>query len=176
MNDINLKDIDLESPGDIAYSENVNTAKPNFGAGIYYSNDKFYIAASVPNILETEHYDSNGVKFGSENRHYFLTTGYDFQLSEDFKYKPSFLIKSAFESQASFDINSNFVLYDKLELGISYRLEDSFSTLINFAISPNFRIGYAYDAVTSDIRHYAAYSHEVFLLFDLKWTRHNNIN
>jgi hypothetical protein len=81
------------------------------------------------------------------------------------------LVKSAFEAPTSFDVNANFLFFEKLELGASYRLDDSFSGLINFAISPSVRIGYAYDAVTSDIRRYAPASHEFMLLFDLNFPK-----
>lgn len=34
---------------------------PNFGAGVYFHSNKFYAGLSVPNFLETEHFDSSGV-------------------------------------------------------------------------------------------------------------------
>ena len=42
---------------------------------------------------------------------------------------------------------------------------------LNFNLTPAVRIGYAYDAVTSDIRAYAPASHEIMLLFDLNFSR-----
>ena len=94
-----------------------------------------------------------------------------FQVSENTKLKPSFLVKSAFDAPTSFDVNVNALFYEKFEIGASYRLEDSFSGLVNFAITPSLRIGYAYDSITSDIRKYAPASHEVMLLFDLNFTK-----
>ena len=38
-------------------------------------------------------------------------------------------------------------------------------------ITPDLRIGYAYDAVTSDIREFAPASHEVMILFDLNFPK-----
>ena len=63
------------------------------------------------------------------------------------------------------------LFYEKFEIGASYRLDDSFSGLINFAITPSLRIGYAYDSVTSDIKRYAPASHEFMLLFDLNFPK-----
>ena len=82
------------------------------------------------------------------------------------KLKPSFLVKSAFEASTSFDLNINTLFYERLELGVSYRYNDSFSALVNFAIQPNLRIGYAYDAVVSDIQPFAPSSHELFVLYE----------
>jgi hypothetical protein len=61
--------------------------------------------------------------------------------------------------------------FRKFEIGASYRLDDSFSGLVNFAVTPSVRIGYAYDAVTSDINAFAPASHEIMLLFDLNFSR-----
>jgi len=80
-------------------------------------------------------------------------------------------VKSAFDAPTSFDVNLNARFFKKFEIGASYRLDDSFSGLINFAISPSLRIGYAYDAVSSDIREFAPASHEVMLLFDLNFPK-----
>jgi hypothetical protein len=63
------------------------------------------------------------------------------------------------------------LIYDKLELGATYRLEDSFGAMINFAITPNLRIGYAYDHIVSDLNVTTPSSHEVILLFDLNFPK-----
>ena len=63
----------------------------------------------------------------------------------------------------------NILFQNRLELGIGYRLDDAVMGLINFGITPELRIGYAYDYVTSDINPYAAASHEFLLGFDLNF-------
>lgn len=167
FHDIGLTNLDLVDPNDVFFSENINSTTPNIGAGVFYHTDNYYLAASVPNLLSSVHLDANGTKLGSESSHYFLTGGYVFQVSENTKLKPSFLVKSSFKTPTSFDLNLNALLYDKLEIGASYRLDDSFSGLVNFAITPSLRIGYAYDNITSEIKAFAPASHEFMLLFDL---------
>lgn len=170
FHDIGLAGLALIDPND-PFFQNINTTTPNIGAGFFYYTDNYYLAASVPNILNSVHLDANGNKLGSEESHYFVTGGYVFQLSENTKLKPSFLVKSSFDAPTSFDVNLNALFFEKLEIGGSYRLDDSFSGLINFAVTPTVRIGYAYDAVTSDIKEYAPASHEFMLLFDLNFPR-----
>ena len=46
-------------------------------------------------------------------------------------------------------------------------MEDSFGAMINFAITPELRIGYAYDHIISDLKVTAPSSHEFILLYDL---------
>lgn len=161
----------LIDQGDEAFSSDVNETTFNLGAGLFYYTEKYYLALSVPNFLKGTHLDVNGRTYGSEISHYFFTGGYVFQATENTKIKPSFLVKSAFDAPTSFDVNVNALFYEKFEIGASYRLDDSFSGMVNFAISPRLRIGYAYDAVNSDISSVASSSHEVFLLFDLYFPR-----
>lgn len=170
FHDRGLGDIDLIDPGD-PFFQNITGTTPNIGAGAFYYTDNYYFSVSVPNILSSVSLDANGTEFGTEEAHYFITGGYVFQLNPNLKLKPSFLVKSAFDAPTSFDVNANLLFFDKFELGASYRLDDSFSGLINFAVTPTVRIGYAYDAVTSDIRKFAPASHEVMLLFDLNFPR-----
>ena len=68
-----------------------------------------------------------------------------FDINPNLKFKPFAMIKSSINAPTSLDVSTNFLLYNRLELGATYRLEDSFGAMVNFAITPNLRIGYAYD-------------------------------
>jgi type IX secretion system PorP/SprF family membrane protein len=173
FHDINLtsSNVDVLDANDPFFGIGINETTPNFGAGLFYYTDKYYLALSVPNMLASVHLDANGNKIGSESQHYFFTGGYVFDLSENTELKPSFMVKSAFNAPTSFDVNLNARFFKKFEIGASYRLDDSFSGLVNFAISPSLRVGYAYDAISSDIKAYAPASHEVMLLFNLNFPK-----
>ena len=121
----------------------------------------------MPNLLESVHLDFNGVQLGSETKHFFLTAGYIFEITEQLELKPSFLMKSAFGAVNSFDFNLNARFLKRLEIGLSYRTDDSFSALINIQISRAFRIGYAYDAVSSEINIVGPASSEIMVLIDI---------
>jgi len=151
-----------------------NKTFPNFGAGIFYYTDRFYVSLSVPNILEQRHFEKdNGVYKAAEKAHYFLTGGYVFDISENWKFKPSTMVRAQPETPLSVDISANFLFNNIVELGASYRLDDSISGLVNFSITNNFRIGYAYDYTTSNLGDFNDGSHEVFLLWDLDFSRDN---
>uniref|UniRef100_UPI0026134979 PorP/SprF family type IX secretion system membrane protein n=1 Tax=uncultured Winogradskyella sp. TaxID=395353 RepID=UPI0026134979 len=171
FHDIGLAGIDVIDPTDPFLNQDINETTPNIGAGFFYYTDKYYVSLSVPNLLSSVHLDDSGLKIGSETQHYFLTGGYVFDLSENTELKPSVMIKSAFDAPTSFDVNVNARFYKKFEIGASYRLDDSFSALVNFALTPSLRVGYAHDFISSDIKAYAPASHEVFLLFDLNFPK-----
>ena len=165
-------DIDVIDAGDPFFAENIDEVTPNVGAGVYfYKPDKYYVSVSVPNILNATHLDAGGTKIGSETQHLFAALGYVIDLSENFKLKPHGLLKTAFTAPLSFDINANLFMYDFVELGVGYRLEDSFSGMINFRITPNLRVGYAYDSIQSDLNYATSSSHEVFINFDIAFPK-----
>jgi type IX secretion system PorP/SprF family membrane protein len=111
------------------------------------------------------------VRFGSETLHYFLTGGYVFQLNPNLKFKPSTMIKSAINSPVSIDLSANFLFNEKFEVGGTYRKQDSFGAMVNYAVTPGLRIGYAYDHIISDLKVTTPSSHEIMVLFDLNFPK-----
>jgi type IX secretion system PorP/SprF family membrane protein len=166
---VGLRDIQstLPDPSEGIFGEDINDASLNLGAGAFYYTDKYYVALSVPNLMKSAHLDYNGREYGSDVSHYFLTAGYVFDINYDLKFKPSFMLKSAFNVSPSLDVNANFLYIDKIEVGASYRLEDSVGGMVNFAITPELRIGYAYDHIVSSLKLTSPSSHEVIILYDL---------
>ncbi|WP_271423795.1 type IX secretion system membrane protein PorP/SprF [Aequorivita sinensis] len=167
FHDVGLSSLELQHPDDPMFSENINNTYPNFGAGAFLYGENFYVGLSVPNLMKSVHLDENGIKYGSETNHFFATAGYVFQVSEAFKLKPSVMVKSAFDAPVSWDANLNFLFFDMIEIGGSYRVDDSFSALFGVNITPDLRFGYAYDHVTSDLKIVGPASHELILTFDL---------
>lgn len=161
----------LAVPTDGAFAENTSTANFNIGSGLFYYTNKYYLAFSVPNFLKTRHLDYNGVQYGSEVQHYFLTGGYVFDLNTNVKFKPFFMVKSAFNAPTSFDLSTNFLFFEKFEAGASYRFKDSFGAMVSYKITPGMRLGYAYDHIVSDLKVATPSSHEVILLFDLNFPK-----
>jgi type IX secretion system PorP/SprF family membrane protein len=156
---------------DPAFAEDRSKVYSNIGTGLFYYTNKYYVAFSVPNMLKSKHLDFNGRQFGTETQHYFLTGGYVFDLNPNLKFKPFTMVKSAFNAPTSVDVSTNFLIKEKLELGATYRLQDSFGAMVNFAITPSLRIGYAYDHIVSDLKVATPSSHEVILLFDLSFSK-----
>ena len=160
--------VDLSDP---FFANAINETTPNIGAGVYfYKPNKYYISISVPNILNGIHLDANGTKIGSESEHLFTAAGYVFDLSENFKLKPHALLKYAFDAPVSYDLNANLFMYDLVEFGVGYRLDDSFSAMINFQVTKDLRIGYAYDAINSGLDIVTNSSHEVFINYDFNFS------
>lgn len=172
MFDANFNGFNLQSGGpgtDIAFNENISRMFPNLGIGAFYFTDNYYIGLSAPNMLSTKHLESeNGIKAtGVESVHYFLTGGYVFDVNENLKLKPAFMAKGVSGAPIAMDVTANVLIQNRLEAGLGYRLGDALSALVNFKVTPQLRIGYAYDYTTSNLSNYNSGSHEIFILFDI---------
>jgi len=152
-----------------------NRFSPNFGIGAYYHTDKFYLGLSAPNLLETNHFDNsnrdaNSVTFLSKERiNFYAITGYVFDLSNDFKFKPALLTKVVGGAPLQVDVSANFMLNEKFTFGAAYRWDAAVSAMAGFQISDQFMIGLAYDKETTELGSYRFNdgSFEVFLRYEL---------
>lgn len=161
----------LPAPTDGAFAEDTSNTFVNVGTGVFYYTNNYYVAFSVPNMLKSTYLDFDGRQYGTDTSHYFLTGGYVFDLNPNLKFKPFTMIKSAINAPTSLDVSTNFLYQEKFEAGLTYRLEDSVGAMVNFAINPSLRVGYAYDHIVSDLNIQTRSSHEVILLFDLNFSK-----
>ena len=136
---------------------------PNFGFGAYYSTEKFYAGFSIPQLvqfkLDRENPDVNGLIL----RHYFVHTGYVFDLNQDFKLKPNVLIKMVNGASVELDLNATLYYKNLVGLGISWRTMDAFVVFFQVQITERLQLGYAYDITTTAVRKVSYGSHEIFL-------------
>ncbi len=154
---------------DAAFNENINKTFPNLGIGAFFFTDNYYLGLSAPNMLTTKHLeDENGViATGAQNVHYFFTGGYVFDINRDLKFKPAFMARAVSGAPVAVDVTANVLINERLEAGLGYRLGDAVSALVNFRITPQLRVGYAYDYTTSNLGSFNSGSHEIFILFDI---------
>ncbi len=143
---------------------------PKFGAGIYLYSSRYYAGFSIPTLVAYQ----KGVDFNIDlsrssflRRHYLVTAGYVFGVSQQVKFKPSFLIKFVQHAPVQIDLNFSAVWKDKYWVGFSYRSGDAAVAILEYQTGGNFRIGYAYDLTVSKLRNYSSGSHEIMLGIDL---------
>jgi type IX secretion system PorP/SprF family membrane protein len=142
----------------------IKELQPNFGAGVFYSTKLFYVGFSVPQLVQNTFDKYNPDSDAKLLRHYFLTSGYVFQLDNDLMLKPSILIKAVSGAPVQFDFNMSLLMKERLWVGLSWRSFDSVDALFQLQLTERLQFGYAYDfATTSDMRRINAGSHEFML-------------
>ena len=152
---------------------------PGVGFGAYYYTPRFFVGASVPDMLNygLNIVDSVSTKYeGSlspSNYTYMLTGGVLIGKSASFKWKPSFLISYRTDYDAiRYDINSSFILLDnRFWIGVSYRSGGSYPNPvivgnIELHINRQFMLGYAYDYSLGGLNTAMNGTHEIILRYE----------
>ena len=170
---LNFNNLNYNSTEPTSNNQNPNKVSPNFGMGTFYFTDKFYAGMSIPNLLQTSYFQKNKeeAEGAKKNMHFFFTSGYIFELSHNVKLKPSIMAKIVQGAPVSIDFSGNVLIFNMLEFGLSHRLKESISALINVRTSRSLRIGYAYDHTFTGLGEFSSGSHEVFVLFNFDFER-----
>lgn len=162
--------IDLNKLGimnDPVFTENVNNFNPNVGVGFLLKGSKYYINLAAPTLLKSKRYEKDGVVVtnATDRLHAYAGAGYTFSLGSDIEFTPSVMGRFVSGAPISLDITTTFDLYKVMELGVSYRLDESISGLGLLKLADWVHFGYAYEATTTDIKDYSKGTHEVLLRF-----------
>jgi type IX secretion system PorP/SprF family membrane protein len=173
----NLSSLALDQQNDPAFQANLkNKALGNFGFGMHYSNQHYYIGLSVPNLVQNN-YEQNSISNGSaitgvERRHYFLNAGAWINLGHNWIFKPSTLVKMTEAAPIQLDVTAAFMLSEQFNMGLMYRTGDAIGALIGMQIKPQIYLGYAYDwSFGNRTFTYNSGSHEVVLRYDFQKAR-----
>ncbi len=169
-----LTELQPQDPTDNVFSVDVNKFMPNFGAGVYYYTDKFYVGFSVPQLI-TNSLDEQIIEEDSDarqDRHYFLTSGYMFELSPSVKLKPNLLLKVVEGAPVELDLNANVLFSEVLWLGLSWRSMADFDAMMQIQLTDQLLLGYSYDfANTTDLRRVNSGSHELMINYRFRYAK-----
>ncbi|MBU2903003.1 PorP/SprF family type IX secretion system membrane protein [Maribacter dokdonensis] len=143
---------------------------PNFGAGLYFSHQNYFLTFSMPKLLSNDRLEEeNGTaKAGSDKQHVYLGGGYHIPLNTNMVLKPSVLMRYVNASPLSVDITAMLEFSEYFNLGAAYRIDESASGLAVFKVTNALKIGYAYEISTqSEVRYMDNGTHEIMLKLNL---------
>jgi type IX secretion system PorP/SprF family membrane protein len=170
---VDFTKLNTYNPADPRFQNNIDKKfSPNVGAGVYFHSENTYVGLSVPNFLETKHFDgvanSSAASFiASERMHYYFIAGHVFDLTGSIKFKPSVLAKVVAGAPLQVDLSGNFLINEKFVVGAAYRWSAAMSLMVGFQASDSWYIGYGYDLDTTKLANYNSGSHEIFLRYEL---------
>ncbi|HEX2618238.1 MAG TPA: type IX secretion system membrane protein PorP/SprF [Flavobacteriales bacterium] len=163
----NLNELVYWDAQDALYQQNIkNTVLGKFGFGLYWHDDRSFVGLSVPTLYAADGALTSAVASALDHyyvQHYYLYAGHVFELNESFDLKPSVLLKYQQQAPPEVDLNCNVLFRDRFWLGVGYRTGDAVVGMVEYQISPMFRLGYAYDMTTSKLSTYTSGTHEVML-------------
>jgi type IX secretion system PorP/SprF family membrane protein len=151
----------------------------NFGFGLYFNTNLYYIGASIPRLAQASlDFDENGV-ISEEFRHIYLMGGAAFVLSPTITLRPQALFKYVSGAPSDLDLNMGLTFSEKYTTAITYRTGgsrvsagESIDLIFSIQTSPQLMFGFAYDITLSDIRTYSNGSIEVMAHY--LFNRRNN--
>jgi type IX secretion system PorP/SprF family membrane protein len=156
--------MNLRDPIDPAFVGKSGIA-PNFGAGIYLYNERYFVGLSVPFLLGQS--DTSKLAFNYKYYHYMLTAGYLFNFGKNFKMKPTLLVDYN-KFFIDYQMCLHFILFDDLIwIGGLYKSSHDISVLLEVQVGSKIKIGYAYDYSTSEITRFSNGSHEIMIRYEL---------
>ncbi len=141
----------------------------NFGAGLYYNSESFYLGVSVPRLLENNIDFANADVFISrEVQHVYLMGGLVIPLNQQLKLQPQALLKYVSKVPVDLDGNVNLIIQDRYIVGMTYRLGgnkisgtgESLDILLAAQLTNNLLFGVSYDYTLSDMKDYSTGSIE----------------
>ncbi|MEL6922423.1 MAG: type IX secretion system membrane protein PorP/SprF [Bacteroidota bacterium] len=166
--------IDEKIPG-----TSITRLSPNFGAGFYYSDDRFYLGASAPVLLKTTVYTDDPLSNTNIRslRSYYLIAGMVMQLKKNVKFRPSVMFSYNPTAPLDMNFNASFIFLDALWVGAGYRLGDAIDAMVGYQFNPQWRAYFSVDFTTSKLRDKTYGSYEVMLEYTLQYDnkRLNNI-
>lgn len=150
------------------FNDQLNKWTPNFGVGFYLSAQDWYVGLSAPKLINNNNNEFNEF-LALEQVHYYLTSGYVFDLSENVKLRPSTLLKATKGAPLSVDLSATAIFNEKFYLGANYRIDDAIGAFLDVEIFKGFRAGYAYEYSISDIQPFTSGSHEILLIYEFRF-------
>lgn len=165
-----FSDLRYWDQNDQVYLQNINNELVGkFGFGLYWYDATSYVGISVPTIYAADGsitMDAGDALDHYFTQHYYLHAGKVFPLGEYFDIKPSVLVKYMPTAPMEADVNCNLLYKERIWFGAGYRTGDAVVAMVEYQVTPQMRIGYAYDMTTSRLRDYTSGSHEVMLGID----------
>ncbi len=141
----NFSELDGFADDPIFASGNRTSFRPNFGAGVYYYDEKFHVGLSIPNLVEQK-FEQFAFQEGSDiNRFIYLDNGYAFTLKNQMILDVSTLLKVQSGNPAQFDINAILGMRSSIWIGFSYRSFESFDFLFRLKLARDYYFAYSYD-------------------------------
>lgn len=163
-----FNELTLSTASDPILNDQITRFKINFGTGLYYFTENFYAGFSIPYIIKNRTFKQvDIIRSIEESRYYYFTIGKVITLNKNFKFKPSGLLRIEEGMPVAYDLSANIFIDDAINVGLSYREEDSIIGMFEIQLNDYLRFGYAYDWIISELSTYTQGTHELMVNYRL---------
>ena len=163
---LDFANLKLTSPNDILFEGSRSTGmmfNMGWGVRIARKNQGFYASVSMPRILK---YDFGNKSGGYKDASYvYVMLGNKIEINDDLTLYPNAMARIATDVPISWDAQLMANLKQKLDVGLTYRHQDSWGLRLGVQASKKMYIGYVYEMPTSEISLVSNQTHEMGLRF-----------
>lgn len=164
INILKQEDLLLKAGDDPLFNRNITSTRGDIGFGLTFFTDRFFIGISAPSFrklsLQKVSYDIKG------DAHYYVSSGYLFDITPMLKFKPTLLLKKIGQGQITGEATVNFLLNNIVWIGAGWRQSESVIGITQFQLTNSIKLSYSYDYVTKrELQTIQQGSHEISLSF-----------
>lgn len=163
---LDFANLKLTSPNDVLFAGSRSTGmmfNMGWGVRIAKKNQGFFASVSMPRILK---YDFGNLSGGYKDASYvYVMLGNKIEINEDLTLYPNAMMRVATDVPLSWDAQLMANIKHKLDVGLTYRHQDSWGLRLGVQASKKTYIGYVYEMPTSEISKVSNQTHELGLRF-----------
>jgi type IX secretion system PorP/SprF family membrane protein len=136
---------------------------PNFGFGILFTGNKYWVGLSAPRIFgfETKTSGKYGMYFDMNRLECYASAGGMLTISSDFAVEPSVLFGYTKVFQPRIAVNALAVYKRSYKAGLGYRVGEALIILLGYNLNRQFSLGYSYDMNIGELSKNTSGSHEI---------------
>ena len=165
-------DLQLDDPTDPTFAQNVDFRMlPNVGFGALWHSDLFFLGASIPKLFKNNIVDDSEQKVYREVIHFYFMSGIIFPINYNVRLKPTFLYRWSEDTPSYIDIGANFLLYERVWLGVTYRIRNAYALSFQFNVNNQLRFGYSFDLTSFHENQVHSGTHEFTINYEFQYGR-----
>ena len=144
-----------------------NYSQPNFGFGLHYQADKFFLGFSIPEFKYNT-IDNEGNKINqmvSEFLKIYLYGGYKFNMTPNLTLTPYTYLSYSEQDAMQMDIGGRLCYKEAFEFGAQFRTKEAFAVTARVKLFEELWLGYSFEGNNSDINNTFNSTQEITVTF-----------
>jgi type IX secretion system PorP/SprF family membrane protein len=167
-----LTELAVHDPNDPVSAFDINKKYlPNFGVGVMWHADNFFLGASIPKFFKNRINSNSGETVYKEEMNFYFMGGYVFPIADNVKFKPTMLARWSENTPTVIDFSANVLFYERVWVGATYRLKNSYGLLFQVFATNDIKLGYAYDLTSFSPSQMNAGTHEFMVSYDFPFEK-----
>lgn len=137
----------LHDPNETLLMEKIDLSQPNFGFGLHFKADKYFVGFAIPeflyNYVNNEGQKESGLV--SEKLKLYMYGGYKFNLGKNTKLEPYTYLTYAEQENMKMDIGARLWYRESFVIGMQYRTKEAFGIMARVKLFEELWLGYAFE-------------------------------